>query len=122
MPTLEALTDGRVEQVAFNEDGDVEVWVFWYALHIASSLVIQNGDVRIAKGEPGWRDALCALLGQRVTAATLREDTLTIALANGRLEIPVGVIPSGQAYAARLSDPDGPQLTLTWPPIDLAAT
>ena len=41
-------------------------------------------EASMAFGEPGYRDALCAQIGEEVTAAALEEgDALTIEFANG---------------------------------------
>jgi hypothetical protein len=80
---VEALVGEELRSVAFVED--------FLELRFGAALVslyawphVLLPDFSVAYGEPEYRNALCAQIGEEVTAASLEETSaLTIELANG---------------------------------------
>jgi hypothetical protein len=80
---ISAIEGEELKAVAFVED-------FLELRFGASAIILYNWpyvmltDFSVAYGEPEYRNALCAQIGEQVSTATLEEDdVLTIELANG---------------------------------------
>lgn len=95
------------DEVAFSADGYLQLWFGFNPLTAYAPLEVERRGRKWAVPGPGGRDALCAALGAKVTAAEASEVALSIALDDGSVfRFALDRAPAGEEYAAELDDPD----------------
>lgn len=104
---IETLNGAILSSVAFIHDY-VKLDFDGATLTINARFVVQTANAEFARNEPGFCDALCSQIGQKITRAGTESDRVLL-LFDGGVQLSISLLPDDQVSpeAAVLRDDSG---------------